>query len=703
MNNYIFFYFIATALSIYGWIWVLRKYTNLWGLFFFLYTILASAWLIFYFLFFSDYDFSENERLLFSRIDYSLSPITLICFILFIFFFWKKKNEHKIWKQIQKNKVLLTILAIIFSGIFYVTLFTEKIISNIVPDESWVYREVFWELTLLSTSVYISFIPIAFIFFIRKKKELSYIDKARILKIIWVKLIFLTLLIILQVILPLYNIWILEHEIIILFVISVLVIANIIQRYYFSPIWYEISKIVLNALSLIIISFIIWWIIREYNIPSEIFTNDVSSFIFILAYAGLALAIHYFITIFFGHVILSKTQIYIIEGRMSLLKRNMVQFLDIDSLNNYLNTEVEKIFWTKELEILQIKNQKQIDFLSKSFWIMNIKILMDDFVFLEENMIEFDFKKIKTSLSNPFLCVPIYYNSKDVRWLLLLGEKKFWDFYTISEITFIEDLAHILSIHMQYIETYNQLEDISRNLDRKVDEKTIEHNRLISRQKDFIATLSHEVKAPLTSSLLQLDSLSVEIEDHQISEVGIQEEIRAIWDNLSHTKTLLTQLFSTERLERSDTILYPEHINIVELVRGQYDIYKKVNTSHSFSSDITEKSLWINLDKTQFLQVITNLLGNAVKFANPKKPNIHVELRLIWEQVMIAIEDNGIGHDDMDPEEIFEKYTIGKNSTGLGIWLYLCKRIVDLHDGTIVAKKWEKLSWIRIEILLPIG
>ncbi|MFZ2256048.1 MAG: hypothetical protein WAW59_01380 [Patescibacteria group bacterium] len=81
---------------------------------------------------------------------------------------------------------------------------------------------------------------------------------------------------------------------------------------------------------------------------------------------------------------------------------------------------------------------------------------------------------------------------------------------------------------MQYIEVYNQLEDISRNLDRKVDEKTIEYNTLISRQKEFIATLSHEIKAPLTSALLQIDNLSVDIEEKRLSETGVQEEVVSI-------------------------------------------------------------------------------------------------------------------------------------------------------------------------------
>jgi len=60
---------------------------------------------------------------------------------------------------------------------------------------------------------------------------------------------------------------------------------------------------------------------------------------------------------------------------------------------------------------------------------------------------------------------------------------------------------------LQYLKTYSKIEDLTINLDKKVDEKTIEYNTLLSHQKDFISLVSHEVKGPISSAIFQADSI----------------------------------------------------------------------------------------------------------------------------------------------------------------------------------------------------
>lgn len=62
------------------------------------------------------------------------------------------------------------------------------------------------------------------------------------------------------------------------------------------------------------------------------------------------------------------------------------------------------------------------------------------------------------------------------------------------------------------METYALLQDVSINLDRKVDEKTIEYNDLINKQKEFISVISHEIKGPITNAVFQSDGLLDDLE-----------------------------------------------------------------------------------------------------------------------------------------------------------------------------------------------
>lgn len=703
MQNYFYFYFISIFIAIYWGVNVLWKYKNLSWLFFLVYTILASLWLVLYFLFFAEINFSVDQRLLLSKINFWLSPIILSSFLLFIYYFKKTDKKIKLTYFIKESRWELIIFLIFSITIFSISVFTELIIQWITLDTLRnIYREIPWKLNWIYACIYILFIPLGWRVLYQKNRDLTYIDKVRLSKISISMLLFLTFIIFLQVILPLYDIWLFENEMILFFALSVLYIANVIKRYYFSPIWYELSKYIGALIWVIVFSWTMWLSMNLTKSGTDIMKYNPYSFTSILAYAGFTVGVTYFIYILYNIVINLKKDNSNLEDGIKRIKRWMIQFIDFNSINTYLKENFLKHFPSEEIEIVLLKKKSEKDyFLQKIFWLKN-KFIINDFVYNIENNTEFDLKKIPTKLNNPFLCIPIVHKSDDIIGLMIVGKKSFGDFYTTWEIGFLEELSHILSIHMKYIETYNQLEDISRNLDRKVDEKTIEYNTLISRQKEFIATLSHEIKAPLTSALLQLDNLLMDIESKKLSEAWICDEVLSISDNLAHTKTLLSQLFTTEYLSKNQAVLYPERVNIIELILSQYAIQKKVHQSIIFNENIWIKSLYLKIDKTQFIQVLTNLFGNAVKFSDPKTPTILLEIWFIHDKLLIAIEDNWRWIEWIELEEIFKKYTIGKNSIWLWIGLYLCKRIIELHNGSIQAKAWRGLSWIRIEIILPI-
>jgi signal transduction histidine kinase len=117
----------------------------------------------------------------------------------------------------------------------------------------------------------------------------------------------------------------------------------------------------------------------------------------------------------------------------------------------------------------------------------------------------------------------------------MLGTKIFGDFYSIDEIALLEEFSFFLENHLKYIDTYSSLQDLSLNLDKKVDDKTIEYNDLINRQKEFIALISHEIKSPLSSAIFQSDSILHDLDTIEPNADKMREELTVLNTQLVRT------------------------------------------------------------------------------------------------------------------------------------------------------------------------
>ena len=101
-------------------------------------------------------------------------------------------------------------------------------------------------------------------------------------------------------------------------------------------------------------------------------------------------------------------------------------------------------------------------------------------------------------------------------------------------------------------------------------------------------------------------------------------------------------------------------------------------------------TMLIDADREKISQVLYNFIGNAVKYSN-NGSLITIEYAIVGNRLKISIEDQGKGISNEDQQRIFERYYRVKDSNnssiaGFGIGLYLCKEIIELHNGTIEVK-----------------
>ncbi|NDK19669.1 ATP-binding protein [Candidatus Gracilibacteria bacterium] len=194
-----------------------------------------------------------------------------------------------------------------------------------------------------------------------------------------------------------------------------------------------------------------------------------------------------------------------------------------------------------------------------------------------------------------------------------------------------------------------------------------------------------------------------DLEQKTISQEEIGNELKGLSAQLIKTGELISKIFSVQYFDTHNVTLFKEKVRISYLLETEFDIYSRMYEHIQFINQIDSKMGFVEIDKIQFQQVITNLLNNAVKFANPKDPTIILKAYKKNGGLHISIEDNGKGFEGIDIKRLFEKYSIGNSgSAGLGMGLYLCKKIVDMHGGEITALTSENLSGAQFAIKIPV-
>ncbi|MDD3646727.1 MAG: HAMP domain-containing sensor histidine kinase [Candidatus Gracilibacteria bacterium] len=338
------------------------------------------------------------------------------------------------------------------------------------------------------------------------------------------------------------------------------------------------------------------------------------------------------------------------------------------------------------------------------FFLKNISsdLFINDIVFVEENKNKFNYDKIKEYISNAsYLIFPLINNKSELVGTFELGYRPLKELYKKEEIDILKKFAEFIVGQIKYIEIYSKINDLNINLDKKVDKKTMQYNQLLNKQTEFISMASHEIKSPLGTSIFQLDYIIDEISEGNFTIDDIKKELSLLNNTLIKVGNLTNKIFTVQKYDLDKVKLYIQKIEIVDLLEDLLQNFISSNKNIRFDYLFPKKQIYINIDQIQFTQVIDNLITNAIKFASKKEPQIIIKLSDLGNDIKITIEDNGIGFKYNEARDIFEKYRSGNKSVGLGLGLYLCKRIVELHNGTIEASNSKNLGGAKFTIIIP--
>jgi two-component system, OmpR family, phosphate regulon sensor histidine kinase PhoR len=209
-------------------------------------------------------------------------------------------------------------------------------------------------------------------------------------------------------------------------------------------------------------------------------------------------------------------------------------------------------------------------------------------------------------------------------------------------------------------------------------------------RKDFVGNVSHELKTPIFN--IQgyiLTLLDGGLEDPKINRLYLERTEKSIDRMIS----IVEDLESITKLESGEMKLKMEPFDLVKLTEEVFELELRDSNARRISMNLTVKAnkpVIVKADKKRIFEVISNLVGNAIKYGK-KGGNVNVVFYDMDKMVLIEVSDDGIGIEKKDMIRIFERfYRVDKSRSrmqgGTGLGLSIVKHIIEAHEQTINVK-----------------
>ncbi|HEU4850815.1 MAG TPA: sensor histidine kinase [Telluria sp.] len=259
-------------------------------------------------------------------------------------------------------------------------------------------------------------------------------------------------------------------------------------------------------------------------------------------------------------------------------------------------------------------------------------------------------------------------------------------------------LAAIQLKQAELIDLSTRLEETNRNVE-SLNRRLMTADR---RKDEFLSMLSHELRAPLSTvsmagTLLERGPVAP---DQTLKLAGM------INRQVTHMTQLVEDLIDISRISRGLVSIDRRPIDLRDVVGAAVEqtMSAALKKNHHVEVSLPESGCLISGDRTRLVQVIVNLLGNAIRYT-PDYGRVLVRVAASGANVNVKVSDNGMGIPAALIPNLFDLYVQAENTSertsGLGLGLALVKSLVELHDGSVSAESPGTGCGSTFEVTFP--
>ncbi len=227
-------------------------------------------------------------------------------------------------------------------------------------------------------------------------------------------------------------------------------------------------------------------------------------------------------------------------------------------------------------------------------------------------------------------------------------------------------------------------------------------DKLIAARDDFLANASHDLRSILGGLAVHSDLL-FRCAPEGVGGENIRKCVSANRRLVAQMNRLVNDLIDVAAIHVGQLAVVPEQVEVAKLLRETVEAFGQVAAAKGVTLDteLPEVPLHAKLDEGRILQVLANLVSNAIKFT-PANGKVSIRLWPSANEIHFSISDTGIGISKDELPGVFKRFRqVRKDRRGLGIGLHIAKGIVEAHGGRMWAES-ELAAGSTFHFALPV-